>query len=85
LTADATDKIQHASSNLLKSREIRTRLESSSATGHKHENRLKKANDDMKKHIEAFNTTRDIFETSFDETSKTLNELETKHISHSLK
>ena len=79
-TADATDKIQQASTNLSKTRENRTRLESSNATGPKHENRLKKANEEMKKTVDTYNTALDTFESNFDETAKTLYELEKKHI-----
>ena len=79
-TADATDKIQHASLHLLKNRETRARLESSSSTGPKHDNRLKKSNEDLKKSVETFNSALEVFESSFEETAKTLEELETKHV-----
>ena len=79
-TADATDKIQHASQHLAKSREAKTRLDASSSSGPKHENRIKKSNEDLKKHVEGFNGSLTVFEKSFEETTKTLNELEHQHI-----
>jgi len=79
-TAESTDKMQHAAHVLAKARDTRQRLENSSSSGPKHENRLKKSSDDVRKSVEQFNTQLGVYEPQMVETTALFSTLEASHV-----
>lgn len=72
--------MQHAAHALAKARDTRQRLENSSSSGPKHENRLKKSADDVRKSVEQFNTQLGVYEPQMVETTAIFSTLEAGHI-----
>jgi hypothetical protein len=79
-TGQACTKMQHATAHLLKSKESRTRIESSNSSGSKHEKQLRRSADDMKKHVDSYNQALEVFEPAMIASTEVLEELEKDHV-----
>lgn len=79
-TGQSTSKMQQTTQHLNRSRESRTRVESSSTTGTKHDKQLKRTADDMKKHVDMYNQALDIFEPAIITATEAVESLEKEHV-----
>lgn len=79
-TGQACTKMQHATAHLLKSKESRTRIESSNSSGSKHEKQLRRSADDMKRHVDSYNQALEIFEPAMIASTEVLEDLEKDHV-----